>query len=167
MTAPPDLPPDALPMAAAAKLLGLGEERLRQLVKMGYVTKIARGHTTATSAVQGYCRFLRDEARRSPASTAASRSHSAKADLIAASTARRKAELIPLDEAESVVQRIARTACARLRRVPVGAKLTGSTKTTLATEIGAAIEAIEQARDRALAALNTGDFSEISGGRDE
>ena len=167
MTAPAPLPSDAIPTEAAAKLLGLGPERIRQLMKSGFIPKIARGHTTVGGAISGYIAFLKAQARKSPASTAASRSHNAKADLICASTARRKAELIPLDEAESVVNRIARTACARLRRVPVGAKLTGSTKTTLATEIGAAIEAIEQARDRALAALNTGDFSEISGGRDE
>lgn len=167
MAAPPDLPSDALPMDAAARLLGIGPERLRQLCKLGYVAKIARGHTTATSAVQGYCKFLRDEARRSPASSAASRSHDAKAALITASTARRRGELIDLPEAEAVVTRIARTAITRLRRVPGSAKLNGATASALATEIAEAVKAIEAARDRALAALNTGDFSEISGGRDD
>ena len=164
---PPDLPPDALPMDAAARLLGIGPERLRQLCKLGYVARVARGHTTATSAVSGYIAFLKAEARKSPASNAASRSHNSKAALIEASTARRRAELIDLSEAEAVVTRIARTAITRLRRVPVGAKLTGSTKTTLAAEIGAAIEAIEAAKVRALAALSTGDFAEINGGRDD
>ena len=87
--------------------------------------------------------------------------------MIAASTARRKAELIDLSEAEAVINRISRTAITRLRKVPTSARLTGTTRTTLAAELGAAIEAIEAARDRALAALNTGDFSEISGGRDD
>ncbi|PYF12986.1 hypothetical protein C8J30_101371 [Rhodobacter viridis] len=168
MTTPaPDLPPDALPMAAAAKLLGLGEERLRQLVKAGYVTRVGRGTTTATAAVSGYVRFLRDEARKSPASTAASRSHNAKASLIEASTARRRAELVDLTEAEHVVTRIASTAIARLRKTPIDRALSASTRKTMTSEISGAIKAIERARDRALAALNTGDFSEISGGRDE
>lgn len=167
MAAPTPLPSDAIPLAAAAKLLGLSEERVRQLVKAGYVVRIGRGMTTATSAVQGYCRFLKDEARKTPASTAASRSHDAKAALIAASTARRRAELIELSSAETVIERIARTAVSRLRKVPTSARLTGSTKTTLATEIGAAIEAIEAAKVRALAALTTGDFAEINGGRDD
>jgi len=167
MAAPADLPPDALPTTAAARLLGLGEERVRQLAKQGYIPKIARGHTTVGGAISGYIRFLKAEARKTPASTAASRSHNAKAELIAASTARRRAELISLDEAESVINRIAVTAITRLRRVPGSARLTGATRTTLAQETDAAIAAIERARDRALAAINTGDFSEISGGRDE
>ena len=59
MTAPADLPSDAIPLAAAAKLLGLSEERLRQLAKMGYLPRIARGYTTIGGAIQGYIRFLR------------------------------------------------------------------------------------------------------------
>lgn len=164
MTAPADLPPDAITTEAAARLLGLGPERVRQLVKQGYVVKIGRGMTTATSAVQGYCKFLRDEARRSPASTAATRSHDAKAALIEASTARRRAELIDLASAEHVVNRIARTAVTRLRKAPMDKGLTPSTRKVLSTEINAACRAIEAARDRALAALNTGDLRDLGGG---
>jgi len=167
MTPAPDLPPDALPMEAAARLLGIGPERLRQLAKMGYIAKVARGHTTATSAVQGYIRFLKDEARRSPSSTAASRSHNAKAELITASTARRRAELIDLAEAEHVIERITRTAVSRLRKAPVDKTLSPATRKVLSTEISAACRAIEAAKVKALAALSTGDLSEIGGGRDE
>ncbi|SDE93769.1 hypothetical protein PUH89_09580 [Rhodobacter capsulatus] len=74
--------------------------------------------------------------------------------------------MIDLSEAEAVVTRIARTSCTRLRRVPVGAKLTGQTRTTLATEIAEAVKAIEAARDRALAALTTGDLRDLGGGDD-
>ena len=142
VSAPSDLPSDAISTEAAARLLGLGSERVRQLAKMGYLPRIARGYTTVGGAVQGYIRFLKDEARRSPASTAASRSHDAKAALIEASTARRRAEMIDLPEAERVIERIARTACTRLRRVPGSARLTGQTRTTLATEIAEAVKAI-------------------------
>ena len=72
-----------------------------------------------------------------------------------------------MDDAEAVINRIARTACTRLRRVPGSARPTGGTKTTLSAEIAAAIEAIEAAKVRALAALVTGDFAEISGARDD
>ena len=166
MTTPADLPPDALPMEAAARLLGIGPERLRQLAKMGYVAKVARGHTTATSAVQGYARFLKAEARKTPASTAASRSHEAKAALIAASTERRRAELIDLAEAEAVIERIARTAVSRLRKAPVDKGLTPATRKVLSTEISAACRAIEAAKVRALAALSTGDLRDLGGGDD-
>lgn len=167
MTAPADLPSDAIPLAAAAKLLGLSEERVRQLIKAGYVVRIGRGMTTATSAIQGYIAFLKAEAHRNPASTAASRSHDAKAALIEASTARRKSELIDLASAEAVIERIARTAVSRLRKVPTSARLTGGTKATLEDEIGAAVKAIEAARDRALAALTTGDMRDLGGGADD
>lgn len=166
MTTPADLPPDALPMEAAARLLGIGPERLRQLAKMGYVAKVARGHTTATAAVSGYVRFLRDEARRSPSSTAASRSHNAKAELITAATARRRAELIPLDEAESVIERIARTAVTRLRKTSLDLALSPATRKALTSEITGAVRAIEAAKGRALAALSTGDLRDLGGGDD-
>ena len=71
-----------------------------------------------------------------------------------------------MDDAEAVINRIARTACARLRRVPGSARLTGQTKTTLTTKISEAVKAIEQARDRALAALTTGDLRDLGGGDD-
>lgn len=167
MTAPADLPSDAISTEAAARLLGLGQERVRQLTKAGYVPRIARGHTTIAGAVQGYIRFLKDEARKTPASTAATRSHNSKAALIEASTARRRAELIDLPEAERVIERIARTAITRLRRVPGSAKLTGTTASALTAEIAVAVKAIEQARDRALAALTTGDMRDLGGGADD
>lgn len=165
MTAP--LPPDEISTAQAGVLLGLSQERIRQLCASGYIARHRKGFTTATAAVQGYIRFLKAEARKTPASTAASRSHAAKASLIEASTARRRAELIDLSEAEHVIARIASTAISRLRKTPSDKALSASTRKVMAAEIAAACRAIEKARDRALAALNTGDFSEIGGGRDE
>ena len=165
MTAPS--PPDEISTAQAGVLLGLSQERIRQLCASGYITRHRKGFTTATAAVQGYVRFLKAEARKTPASTAASRSHAAKASLIEASTARRRAELVDLSEAESVINRIARIAIARLRKTPIDRALSASTRKTMTSEISGAIKAIERARDRALAAINSGDFAEISGGRDE
>lgn len=167
MAAPADLPPDAISTEAAARLLGLGPERVRQLIKQGFIPKIARGHTTIGGAISGYIAFLKAEARKTPASTAASRSHNAKASLITASTERRRAELIDLSEAEHVIERIARTAVTRLRKAPMDKGLTPSTRKVMAAEIAAACRAIERAHDLALAAINSGDFAEINGGRDE
>ena len=49
MTAP--LPPDEISTAQAGVLLGLSQERIRQLCASGYIARHRKGFTTATAAV--------------------------------------------------------------------------------------------------------------------
>lgn len=49
----------------AGELLQLGPERVRQLIKDGYVVRSAHGRVTIRQAVQGYLRFRDDSERRS------------------------------------------------------------------------------------------------------
>ena len=48
----------------AAKLLMMSERHLRRLVADGWVTKTADDKYTVVGCVQGYIRYLKDEARR-------------------------------------------------------------------------------------------------------
>ena len=58
---------------AVAKLLMLNAERVRQLVKEGYIERVGRNKFALISAVQGYVRFLKEAERRASKSAAATR----------------------------------------------------------------------------------------------
>lgn len=74
-----DQPSAAAPKAGvisteqAARLLTISGERVRQLIKDGYIQRVDKGRVLLVAAVQGYIRFLREEDRRSSKSAAASR----------------------------------------------------------------------------------------------
>lgn len=66
----------------AAQLLMISGERVRQLVKAGWIDKPQKGRVSLTGAVQGYIRFLKDEERRNSKSASASRVSDRRADEI-------------------------------------------------------------------------------------
>lgn len=55
--------PDTIPITEAADLLGLTPERVRQLIRAGYVPSAGRGRTTLKGAVGGYIAFVREDRR--------------------------------------------------------------------------------------------------------
>lgn len=90
---------DLIPLDVAARLLMISADRIRQLSKAGYITIPKRGHTTIVSAVQGYIRFLKEDARKETKTAAASRVTDARTAEIELRIAERKRELIPLEDA--------------------------------------------------------------------
>ena len=63
-----------IPIGQAARLLMISEERIRQLIKQGYVPKCEkRGYVQLVGAVQGYLKYLKEDERRSTRSAADSR----------------------------------------------------------------------------------------------
>ena len=69
-----------IPIGQAARLLMISEERIRQLVKQGFIPKPEkRGFVQLVGAVQGYLRYLKDDERRSAKSVADSRVRYARA----------------------------------------------------------------------------------------
>ena len=60
-----------IPIGQAARLLMISEERIRQLVKQGYVPKSEkRGYVQLVGAVHGYLKYLKEDERRSTKSAA-------------------------------------------------------------------------------------------------
>lgn len=162
------LPPDAVPIPQAAKLLGLHPERVRQLIKNGHAASPARGYVGLAGLLRGYATYLRSEAER-PESDAASRAHAAKADLVAAATARRRAELMPRKDAEECLKIILDTATLHLRRMTgkrALASLPPDVQAKVREEVTASLDRIAAAHDAAAEALATGDFSGIEGTRE-
>jgi type IV secretory pathway TrbL component len=152
------------PISSVAKLLGMHPERLRQLQRAGYIDRAARrGFVSVISAVSGYIRFLKEDSATSTAPSAAARSHAAKAALTSAATARRRANLTEQKEAAEVIETIASAAARRLRAVRLASGLPPAASATFKVELAASVARINTARTVALAAIRTGDFSEIDG----
>lgn len=92
---------DLIPLETAARLLMISAERVRQLIKDGYIPRPVPGRTTLVGAVQGYIRFRDDADRRATKSAAATRVSDARAAEIEMRVAERRRELIPREEAEA------------------------------------------------------------------
>lgn len=90
---------DQITFEVAGRLLMIGPERIRQLIKAGYIVRTKPGYTTVVSAVQGYIRFLKDDARQNTKSAAASRAVDARAQEIELRIKERTRELIPQEDA--------------------------------------------------------------------
>ena len=86
--------------------------------------EIDRRMTTVPAAVQGYARFLREDAQRTEANASAVRAHNAKAQTVAAANARRRAGLIATRDVIELVEEIAGIAIARISLAPVPASVT-------------------------------------------
>jgi hypothetical protein len=102
----------------AAKLLMVTPEWVRRLTKDGWITKADRGRYRTVDVVQGYIRFLKDEARRSTKTAAHSRLQEIRArkeELVVAQTER---ELVPLTEAMTLVDEVAGAVVARVNAIP-------------------------------------------------
>lgn len=92
-----------LNVSMAARLLMVSEERVRQLAKMGYVPKAARGKYPLVGLVQGYIKFLKDDERRSSKSATATRMQDAKTAEIEMRIAEKRRELIPVEDHHAAI----------------------------------------------------------------
>ena len=90
----------------ACRLLMLTPRRVEQLAAEGWFQKDGRGRYPIVPLVQGYIRFLKDEARRSSKSAAASRVQDSRAREIDLRVARQEHRLINIDEHDAVVDEL-------------------------------------------------------------
>lgn len=161
-----DLPLDAVAIPAAAKLLGLTAERVRQLIRAGYAASPARGHVRLMTLLSGYIRFLKEEASR-PESEGVARQHTAKAQLIEAATARRRAELLPRADAEQALDVVLECARRHIKsltsRRGAARGLPAAVQERVAQEVDVALGQIAAAHRAAITALKSGDFTALEG----
>jgi hypothetical protein len=119
-------PPAAGPVAGAnvitsefaGKLLMITPTRVRQLAREGWIVQIARNQFRLIDVVQGYIKFLRDDARRSTISQAEAKIKEARATEIQVRTAERLRELIATDDAVGAVETFAGTVLAEFSGMP-------------------------------------------------
>ena len=102
-----EAPQDAmLTIAATARLLALSSERVRQLVREGWIARGDNGRIRLSDAVQGYIRFLKDGDRRSSKQAAELAVRMARAQEIQIRTQQRLHRLVDVEEAIAVVEDI-------------------------------------------------------------
>lgn len=119
-------PPDShVPLAVAgAECDGLSAERIRQLIKQGYIDGAVSGRGTKPGTVPlrgtmlGYIKFLKDGARRTNKSASASRVQDIRAKEIELRVAREEATLVPADDACAVIDQLAASVANELANLP-------------------------------------------------
>lgn len=90
----------------ASRLILVSGERIRQLVKEGYIPKPGKNQYPLVGVVQGYIRFLKDEERRTSKVAAESGLKAARQREIEMRIAEREHRLIDTSEALAVVDEI-------------------------------------------------------------
>ena len=88
----------------AAKLLMMSDRHLRQLVADGWIQKNGDSKYTVVGAVQGYIRYLKDEARRGMGNQAKNRTSDARAREIELRISKQERTLIPIEDAIASIQ---------------------------------------------------------------
>lgn len=147
---------DAISFEVAGRLLMIGPDRIRQLVKAGYISKVRPAHTTIVSAVQGYIRFLKDEDRKNTQKGAAGKATEARTREIELRIAERKRDLIPQEDAKAAVTQLAATVKAEFTGLPARWTRDMAERRRLEQEIDASFERIADALESAKTALATG-----------
>lgn len=145
--------PGEISTSTAAALIGVSYEMVRRLVRSGHIELHRRGWTTVPAAVQGYSRFLREDAARAEANAAAVRQHRANAATVGAANDRRRAALISSAEAVDLVTSISRIATAQIEKLAAPKGLPASTAAAIRQERKAAAADVEATRDLAITAL--------------
>ena len=90
---------DEITIEVAGRLIMVGPERVRQLIKAGFVAKTRNGYTTIPSVVQGYIKFLKESARDGTQTASAGRAQEARAKEIELRISREERRLIPTEDA--------------------------------------------------------------------
>ncbi|MEP0518551.1 MAG: hypothetical protein ABJO09_01065 [Hyphomicrobiales bacterium] len=90
--------PEVISIKKAASMLMIGEERVRQLIKDGYIERAGRGKVPLVSAVQGYINFRNADDRQSTKSAAESRLRDVRSREIEIRSAEREGRLIDKEE---------------------------------------------------------------------
>ncbi len=99
--------PDEISIEIAGRLLEISAERVRQLIKEGYIQKTRHGFTTTVSAVRGYIKFLKESASNKTTNASLSRAQDARAREIERRMAREERELISQEEALLAMSQVA------------------------------------------------------------
>ena len=107
-----------IPVDVAAKLLMVTPEWVRRLTKDGWIAKTDRGRYRVVDVVQGYIRFLKDEARRSTKTASHNRLQDIRTRKEELAVAQTERALVPLVEAMTLVDEVAGAVVARINAIP-------------------------------------------------
>lgn len=139
-----------------ARLCMISEERVRQLVKAGYIPKAARGVYPLVGAVQGYIRSLKDDQKSTTKTAGDSRVRDARAQEIEIRIAEKRRELVPLEDATAAQDKIIATVVAELTGLPARVTRDVPTRKLIEKELDAARNRMAASLRSSAEALRTG-----------
>jgi len=158
-------PPAAstITVAQAARLLMVSETWVRRLCGDGYLSRLPDGRLPIVGAVQGYIRFLKDDERRASKSAANHRLQDAKAEEVRARIAQKHDELMPIEDAEAVLDDLLKTVRARLAGLSNKITCDPAMRSQIKKELRDALARMADARVLSGEALRTGrDIADVA-----
>lgn len=157
-TAAPKFDPNmVVKLSEAAAVVGVTVNRLRQIEKDGDWFTIERGgKVILAEVVTGYVNFLKDEERRSSKGAAAARVTDARTREIELRTAMRLRTVVPVEDAQAIVDRIAAMVKAEFSGLPARHTRDLEVRRKLDAEIDAIFERLADQAAAQCAALEAG-----------
>lgn len=150
---PPAEAPNIITLDVAARLLEIGPERIRQLMRDGYIPRDKPGRVSLVGAVQGYCRFLKELASKQTKTAADSEVRQERAREIRLRNDERTRKLVSVEEAVAAQDYLVGVVSEALGGIP--ARVTrdldlrrkieaeiNAAKTQIATGLGASADAV-------------------------
>jgi hypothetical protein len=142
----------------ASRLLMISAERIRQLVRAGYIPKAGKDKYPLVGTVQGYIRFLKDEERRTSKVQAESGLKAARQKEIEMRMAERARELIATEDAIAALDMLAAAVRAEFIGLPAQITRDLALRRKIEDKINGALGRVAEAlREAAVAARKGGD----------
>lgn len=154
--------PNVITLDVAARLLEIGPERIRQLMRDGYIPREKPGRVSLVGAVQGYIRFLKELASKQTKTAADSDVRRERAREIKLRNDIRTRELIPFEEAAAEYDALVAAVREAMDSIPARVTRDIQLRRKIEAEVHAAKETILKALGRATEAARTGKPSDGS-----
>lgn len=163
-------PPKGAPQPAAAstvsldtisQLLMMTPNRVLQLRKDGWIPNAGRGVYSIVGAVQGYIRFLKDEARRTSKSASSSRLQDARAREVDLRVAAEEKRLVDIDDVQATVEEIVGGLRAELSGLPAACTRDLELRRTIEKHLNGAIDRCRERFEKAQRAAWDGSESAL------
>jgi hypothetical protein len=116
-----ELPPEPagiITLDQAGKLLEIGPERIKVLMRQGFIPREKPGRVSLVGAVRGYIRSVKESASKQTKSAADSRVRDARAQEIEMRNDERMRKLIPIEDATAVLDHLCGVVNEQLNSLP-------------------------------------------------
>jgi hypothetical protein len=143
--------------AAVAAHLSLTRQQVSRLVDAGVLSRTRDGKFDLDACRLDYIRFLRDDRRRSPKSSAAARVQELRAEKLRLELARERGQLIDIGEVELAVEDILGAYVAEMGGVPAAVTRDAALRRVIEEKYSDAMDRCRARFDAAIAALSRGE----------
>lgn len=153
----PSEPAGLITLDQAGRLLGgLSAERIRQLIKEGYIPRAQPGRVLMVAAVQGYIKFLKELASKNTKTAADSEVRQERAREIRLRNDERMRTLIPIDDATAALDYLVGVVRSSMNSIPARVTRDIDLRRKIEAEVNAAQTQIAIALGKAADAARSG-----------